>query len=400
MTAVLEWIASPAGRTACAASALTVAGLMIVMSFLHWKLNRRHGAYRLLIAGLLLTPAIYADLPGAAWSAVLSAASLISFVIINFAVLALYATLRKGDIALLAAIAVIAAGVAFLQFGLETGWLTGSGQAAADSLPEAGEAHTPFVRPVDLTFLIVSGLLPAYILPRVGQQARVASAQAAYFLSRITVIAAGGAGSLPLWIAAAGRLFETAYFYILFFILFRRTLERMQSVYMSSIRDGLTGLYNRRHFLKKANRYIGLGLPVSIVFCDIDNFKRLNDTRGHHAADEALKQVASILSDEVARNGAAGRYGGEELVAAVARPGADPAAIAEKIRRRVEQETIVTVSVGVCPAGTAGSIEEAMRLADEAMYASKTTGKNKVTVHKADSEAAPVSAAAAAGRRK
>lgn len=383
MTAAFEWILSPAGRITCAASALTVAGLLIFMSVLQWRMNRRHAAYRLLIVALLLAPASWIEPAGAARDAVSAGAGLLSFILVNFAVLALYVTLRRGDKWMLAALTVLASGAAAAQFGLDAGWLNGGGQAP-DAAGEAG-----VFRPVDLIFLVISGLMPAYILPRIGQKAKVAAAQAFYFLGRLIAIAETGSGSaLPAWIPAAGLLLMTFYYHLLFFILFRRTLERMQSVYISSIKDGLTGLYNRRHFLKKTNRYAGLGLPVSILFCDIDNFKKLNDTQGHHAADEALKKVAAILSEEVSGVGTAGRFGGEELVASIARPGADPAAIAETIRQRVERETTVTVSVGVCPAGADLSVEDAMRRADEAMYISKTTGKNKVTVHRPSAAAA------------
>jgi diguanylate cyclase (GGDEF)-like protein len=216
----------------------------------------------------------------------------------------------------------------------------------------------------------------------------MAAAQGSFFLGRVAAIAETvSVSELPLWMPAGAQLLTAAHFHLLFFLLFRRSLERMQSVYISSIKDGLTGLYNRRHFMKKTHRYAGHGLPVSILFCDIDNFKRLNDTQGHHAADEALKRVAAILSEEVSGFGAAGRFGGEELVASIVRPGADPVAIAETIRQRVERETNVTVSVGVCPASEGLSVEEALRKADEAMYVSKTSGKNRVTVHRPAAEA-------------
>lgn len=368
MTAAFEWILSPAGRTACAASALTVAGLMIVMSFLQWRMNRRHPSYRMMMAAMLLAPAFWIGPAGSAWDAALAGAALLSFILVNFTVLTLYSAFRRADKWILGALTALAAGAAALQHVLDAG--------------RFGSGWPDVFRPVDLLLLVFSGLMPAYVLPRVSQKAKVAAAQALFLLGRLTAIAdAGAEAALPVWIPAAGLLLTTAYFHLLFFILFRRTLERMQSVYISSIKDALTGLYNRRHFLKKTNRYAGHGLPVSILFCDIDNFKKLNDTKGHHVADETLKKVAAILSEEVSGFGTAGRFGGEELVASIARPGADPAAIAEAFRRRVERETIVTVSVGVCPAAEGLSVEDAMRRADEAMYRSKTTGKNKVTVH-------------------
>ena len=97
-------------------------------------------------------------------------------------------------------------------------------------------------------------------------------------------------------------------------------LERLLLTFQSSITDGLTSLYNRRHFNKKAEQLLRQTKRVAIIFCDIDNFKKLNDTQGHHKADGVLKQVADIIREETAGIGAAGRYGGEELLGLVASP--------------------------------------------------------------------------------
>ncbi|GFN33879.1 hypothetical protein PCURB6_41390 [Paenibacillus curdlanolyticus] len=94
-----------------------------------------------------------------------------------------------------------------------------------------------------------------------------------------------------------------------------------------------------------------------------------------------MKKVAEIIKEESNSIGAAGRYGGEELLAVIrgnVKAKADE--IAETIRRRVETETIVTVSVGVSKSSSGQTVQEVIKEADEAMYVSKTTGKNKVTV--------------------
>lgn len=360
---MLEWIISPAGRAACAASAVTLIALMIVMSLLEGRLNRRQSSYRLMTAALILAPAGFARHIDPVWQAAFDGIGLVSFLMINFAVLALYTSGRRKDRLLLAAVTAIAVGAAVLQARL-----------AATFTEEA-----TVLMPVVLVYLVASGLLPAYILPRIGQKSKAAASLAVYFLWQLASFAHDGTAA-P-WLAAAEAVLPIAYYLILFFILFQRTLERMQSVYISSIRDGLTGLYIRKHFLRKANRYIARGLRVSVLFLDIDNFKKLNDTEGHQKADEALKRTAAILMDEVSGLGTAGRYGGEELVAAIASPGVDPAAVAEKIRRRIAEEAGVTVSVGVSAVEDGVSVEAALKDADEAMYVSKTSGKNRVTVH-------------------
>lgn len=170
-----------------------------------------------------------------------------------------------------------------------------------------------------------------------------------------------------------------AFYSIVFFLLFQRIIELMQSIYRSSITDGLTGLYNRRYFMKHLNQYVSQGLKISAIFCDIDNFKKLNDTQGHAKADEVLKQVASIMEEELEGVGLVGRYGGEELVALVVSRESQASQIAERIRFRVAEETIVTVSVGYSSLRKGVTGDGLMKQADEAMYHSKTTGKNRVT---------------------
>lgn len=216
-------------------------------------------------------------------------------------------------------------------------------------------------------------------VPRIGQPVKYAVGLAAYALwfALQAVQTYTGIVSIPLqgFALALPVLFYT----LVFFILFRRIVELMQSIYRSAITDGLTGLYNRRHFMKYLDHYTAQALKISAIFCDIDNFKKLNDTQGHARADEVLKQVAAIMEEELDGIGITGRYGGEELVALVVDRKIKPSQVAENIRARVAAETIVTISVGysVLRQGVQG--DELMNQADKAMYHSKTTGKNKVT---------------------
>ena len=119
--------------------------------------------------------------------------------------------------------------------------------------------------------------------------------------------------------------------------------------------------------------------PIAILFCDIDNFKQLNDTQGHLQADIILKQVADIIKEETAEIGISGRYGGEELLACITIAANKVRRVAESIRSRVEVEAGVTVSIGYSVTKQPSSIHDLVKQADEAMYLSKTTGKNKVS---------------------
>lgn len=147
----------------------------------------------------------------------------------------------------------------------------------------------------------------------------------------------------------------------------------------SSITDALTGLFNRRYFNSRLQKYVEREKDVAIIFVDLDNFKKLNDTEGHAAGDVALKVVADILREEVENSGLVGRWGGEEMVIMITKPGIETGAFAEKVRQRIEKESKVTASLGFSNWSKGVSSEELVKNADEAMYNSKTTGKNKVT---------------------
>ncbi len=158
-----------------------------------------------------------------------------------------------------------------------------------------------------------------------------------------------------------------------------------------SITDGLTGLYNHRHFwsilnseLARVDRYDG---HLALVLVDLDDFKRVNDQFGHAAGDELLKAVANVLRDAVREVDVVARYGGEEF--AILLPDTDHngvEAVAEKIRASVERlrvnvpETDITinatVSVGISVFG--GNRREFFNDADKALYQSKRDGKNRI----------------------
>jgi len=188
-----------------------------------------------------------------------------------------------------------------------------------------------------------------------------------------------------LWLTICIHFFPVIYYSILFTLLFEWVIERLLSTYQSSIMDGLTGLYVRKYFNKKLNHMISLH-KVSIIFCDIDNFKQLNDTKGHQIADEVLRQVASIIKEEVAPYGIAGRYGGEELLGGIDIDKVKPEHVAENIRRRIEQESTVSVSIGFSTSKEGSNLQEMIKQSDKAMYHSKLTGKNKVTSYRSISK--------------
>jgi diguanylate cyclase (GGDEF)-like protein len=174
-----------------------------------------------------------------------------------------------------------------------------------------------------------------------------------------------------------------------------------------SITDGLTHLYNHRHFqdeltkvFETTNRY---GRPLSLALIDRDFFKKVNDTYGHAAGDEVLKSVASLFMNSIRSADVAARYGGEEF--AVLMPetaGEDAATFAEKVRALVEESPVtfddkvikVTVSIGVAsaPAARIESPRDLVEKADKALYRAKRNGRNQVQF--ADGHKGPAAAPA------
>lgn len=164
--------------------------------------------------------------------------------------------------------------------------------------------------------------------------------------------------------------------------------------------DGLTGLDNRRMLddtlAREWRRAARSQHALSLLFVDVDLFKRYNDTQGHQAGDDALAAVGRCIAGCLRRPADyAARYGGEEFVVIlpdVASEGA--AAIAESIRASIQDLDIrhpdsesgqLTASIGVttCFPAWGGSVQAALKLADEALYRAKASGRNKVVVQDA-----------------
>lgn len=159
-----------------------------------------------------------------------------------------------------------------------------------------------------------------------------------------------------------------------------------------ALHDGLTGLLNRRHWesclereFARHNRYSN---PASLVLFDIDHFKKLNDTYGHQAGDEVIRQVARITREMVRDTDYAGRYGGEEFVVLLAdTPLQGASQFAERLRKAIEQLQVsheqlslqCSVSVGVACIRTDMANHQALiEAADKALYQAKSAGRNQV----------------------
>ncbi len=158
--------------------------------------------------------------------------------------------------------------------------------------------------------------------------------------------------------------------------------------------DSLTGLYTRRTFdemfLRETERAIRYGLDLSVLFFDIDDFKNINDSYGHLAGDEALKNVARIVMEEIRTVDIASRYGGEEVVVVLPETGkADAFIVGERIRGKVErlkldykgQVISMTISGGIATLPMdATDTKNLIKNSDIAVYKAKEDGKNNVVL--------------------
>ena len=164
-----------------------------------------------------------------------------------------------------------------------------------------------------------------------------------------------------------------------------------------AIRDGLTGLYNHRHFQEvmdiELERAYRDGHPMTLILFDIDNFKKVNDTYGHPRGDTALKAISATLEKVIRPSDFAARYGGEEFALVMPKTGlqGEIAIIAERLRTTIENLSVnadgsiirTTISIGVASySPKEGRIDKAQIIAaaDKALFTSKRMGKNRFTL--------------------
>lgn len=186
----------------------------------------------------------------------------------------------------------------------------------------------------------------------------------------------------------------------------KRIIELQQSLRFAATHDFLTNVLNRSEILAAVEREVSRGAreakSATIILVDIDHFKRINDTLGHAAGDEVLKEVAQRLRTDLRPYDVVGRYGGEEFLLIL--PGCSLAAglrRADEVRKIVCASTIktpfgtssVTISAGVTAskARESRSAAELLREADVSLYTAKNNGRNRV-------EAFPAARSMAAGQ--
>lgn len=169
--------------------------------------------------------------------------------------------------------------------------------------------------------------------------------------------------------------------------------DQLASYLKEARTDGLTGLPNRKSFDKLTDDLYATWQKQQQTFCvgliDIDHFKKINDTYGHPAGDAVLKQVANTLQAELSNLVCVARYGGEEFSVLATSPLMDAASLLDQLRATLAKIQIehdgqfidVTLSAGVAEISAGERIGQLVRRADEALYASKLGGRNRVHLH-------------------
>jgi diguanylate cyclase (GGDEF)-like protein len=376
---LFDLLLGPTGRIYASSSIIIMLSLMFIMSF-RLYVNRRKKAYFSFMASLVVMILqylilIWLDLQDQALhyttDYLAQTLQVVSFILINMGIYQLYNRSKTKEHLIFTFMLALAFFIVVLHYYFI--------HSTPDPTREVLLLHDIWM---DLYLFLLIFLCFYLVTPFIGQTLKYQLGLTVYFITHLAHTTNKYIFNQPVNFLSFLENFMPVLFYgIVFLFIFDRVVELLQAVYQSSITDGLTGVYNRKFFFQRVQQYVQRERNIAVIFCDIDNFKKLNDTQGHQKGDEVLKQVASILKQAVEEIGVVGRYGGEELVVLLTDTKTNPQDLAEQIRDQIETETTVTVSVGYSKFKKGINAEKLINQADHAMYTSKKTGKNKVTAY-------------------
>jgi diguanylate cyclase len=169
--------------------------------------------------------------------------------------------------------------------------------------------------------------------------------------------------------------------------------QQLEEQRQKALRDVLTQLPNRDAYQQRLEleqeRWLRYQRPLTLVVCDVDHFKRVNDNFGHQAGDKVLRIIAKTLSTRLRKTDFVGRYGGEEFVLLMPETDGDAALqVSEGVREAIancpfhfkEQQLAITMSFGLAAFYPNDQGEEVFARADKALYAAKEQGRNRCIV--------------------
>ena len=169
------------------------------------------------------------------------------------------------------------------------------------------------------------------------------------------------------------------------------TVRAFHSTQHRAATDSLTGLHNRRSAEERARDLAAAGRPFAVVLADLDYFKKLNDSRGHEAGDQALRLFADTLRAQLREHDMAARWGGEEFVLILPNANAKQAhEAAERIRDGLATSLLLggspafTSSFGIADSAMNPRFEKLLKIADEALYRAKDSGRDRVVIGSAE----------------
>jgi diguanylate cyclase (GGDEF)-like protein len=184
-------------------------------------------------------------------------------------------------------------------------------------------------------------------------------------------------------------------------------VQYQQHLEHQALVDSLTGLYNRRAFERKMEEEFERALryhhQLSVLMLDVDDFKKVNDTYGHHWGDQVLKKIAETLRNKTRRSDYASRYGGEEFVLVLPETDLESALRVDvKVRAEIKGAIFgtkarpfsVTVSAGISSTCNKeySNWQEMLDDADQALYLAKRNGKDRAEIHFVESKSDPLCA--------
>jgi diguanylate cyclase (GGDEF)-like protein len=163
------------------------------------------------------------------------------------------------------------------------------------------------------------------------------------------------------------------------------TVRAFEKTQLQASTDGLTGLMNRRTLENQLRLLMRQKTPFALAVADLDNFKQLNDTHGHEAGDRSLRTFAHTVRRTLRDVDLLGRWGGEEFVMVL--PGCDAAqavSILDRVRTNLTEDhqgrPVFTASFGITDSTMGETMEQLLTLADYALYASKNSGRDRITI--------------------